>query len=66
MATFWLPYGYDEELKVLQGLYELDFLDYDQKTQVAKMISDLTYFGFLEDSQRKDIDALLNDYGVYV
>lgn len=66
MATFWLPYEYDEELKVLQELHELDFLDHDQKAKVAKMISDLTYYGFLEDSQRRYVDVLLNDYGVYV
>ena len=66
MSTFWLPYEYEEELKVLQELRELDFLDYDQKDKVAKMISDLKYYGFLEDSQRRDVDVLLNDYGVYV
>ena len=66
MATFWLPYDYDEELKVLQELSKLDFLDYDQKAKVAKMISELTYFGYLEDDQRMYVDTLLNDYGVYV
>jgi len=66
MATFWFPYEYEEELKVLQELHELDFLDHDQKAKVSNLISVLRYYGYLEDSQRSYVDSLLNDYGIYV
>jgi len=39
MATFWLSYDNDEELKVLQELRELDFLDESLKMfEDAKML----------------------------
>ena len=66
MATFWFPYEYEEELKVLQELRELDFLDYDQKAKVAKMISDLKFFGYLQTDQREFVDTLLKQYGIYI
>lgn len=66
MATFWLPYDYDEELKVLQELRELDFLDYDQKARAAKMISHLKHYGVLDEDDKEFVGSLLNEYGVFL
>ena len=66
MAAFWLPYSYEEEVSVLEQLLNIEFLGYEKKAKINKILSDLSYFGFIEDSQRKYVDALLNDYGVYV
>jgi len=44
----------------------LEFLGYDDKARINKILSDLKYYGFIEDGQRNYVDALLVDYGVYV
>ena len=66
MSTFWLPFNYEEEIFVLEQLLNIEFLGYEDKARIDKILSDLSYFGFIEDSQRRYVDALLNDYGVYV
>ena len=63
---FWLPFSYEEDVSVLKQLSNLEFLGYDDKDKVNKILSDLSNFGFIEDSQRMYVDTLLNDYGIYV
>lgn len=66
MGVYWLPFTIDEQVKVLQGLLKISFLDYEERIKLEQIEHNLSSNRFLTNEESRYLKLIINRYGYTV